>query len=286
MNASFLGLVQNATFLLAVAFLFDVAASRWRVRQSSFWKVLVGLALGAIGITVMLTPWTFGLGIVFDTRSILLGISGLFFGFFPTAIAMAMTAAFRFYQGGTGAWTGIAVILTSGAIGIAWRHFRRRPLAEISWQELYLFGMVIHLAMLGLMFTLPWATALRVLSNIALPVLVIYPLGTALLGVLMVNRLRRETMEETLRKSEEKYRWVVDNMADVITVIDMNLRFTYVSPSIMRLRGYTAEEATAQTFEQVMTPESLQLIAKVFEEEMEFEASGTADPCRNGSPWA
>jgi len=45
-------------------------------------------------------------------------------------------------------------------------------------------------------------------------------------------------------------------MADVITVMDMNLRFTYVSPSIIRMRGYTAEEATAQTFEQVMTPES------------------------------
>jgi PAS domain S-box-containing protein/putative nucleotidyltransferase with HDIG domain len=91
----------------------------------------------------------------------------------------------------------------------------------------------------------------------------------------------RKLAEETLRKSEEKYRWVVDNMADVITVIDMNLRFIYVSPSIMRMRGYTAEEATAQTFEQVMTPESLQIIAKVFEEEMTLEASGTADPGRS-----
>jgi PAS domain S-box-containing protein len=72
----------------------------------------------------------------------------------------------------------------------------------------------------------------------------------------------------------------LDNMADVITLMDMNLRFTYVSPSIIRMRGYTAEEATAQTFEQVMTPESLQISAKVFEEEMRLEASGTADPGR------
>jgi diguanylate cyclase (GGDEF)-like protein/PAS domain S-box-containing protein len=90
---------------------------------------------------------------------------------------------------------------------------------------------------------------------------------------------RRKT-EEALRLSEEKYRWMLDNMTDVITVMDMNLRFTYVSPSIMRMRGYTAEEAVAQTFEQVMTPESLKISAKVFEEEMRLEASGTADPDR------
>jgi PAS domain S-box-containing protein len=91
----------------------------------------------------------------------------------------------------------------------------------------------------------------------------------------------RKRAEETLRENEEKYRWVLDNMADVITVMDMNLRFTYVSPSIMRMRGYTAEEAVAQTIEQVMTPDSLQITAKVFEEEMTLEASGTADPGRS-----
>jgi PAS domain S-box-containing protein len=91
----------------------------------------------------------------------------------------------------------------------------------------------------------------------------------------------RKRTKEALRDSEQKYHWIVDNMADVITVMDMNLRFTYVSPSIIRLRGYTPEEAVAQPLEQMMTPESLQIIARVFEEEMKLEASGMADPGRS-----
>jgi PAS domain S-box-containing protein len=91
----------------------------------------------------------------------------------------------------------------------------------------------------------------------------------------------RKRTKEALRESEQKYHWIVDNMADVITVMDMNLRLTYISPSIMRLRGYTPEEAMAQPLEQTMTPESLQIIVKAFEEEMALETSGTADPGRS-----
>jgi len=90
----------------------------------------------------------------------------------------------------------------------------------------------------------------------------------------------RRHAEEALRESEEKYRWVLDNMADILSVLDMSLRFTYISPSVMRVRGYTAEEAMAQTLEQTMTPESLQISAEAFEEEMKLEVAGTADPAR------
>lgn len=273
----FLGLIQNASLLLAVAFIFDLAASRWQTEQASFRKALVGLALGVIGITVMLTPWNFGQGIVFDTRSVLLGISGLFFGWVPAVIAMAMTAAYRFYQGGTGAWTGVAVILASGTIGIAWRHFRLRSLSGLSWRELYLFGIVIHLAMLGLMLTLPGGAALRVLSNIGLPVILIYPLVTALLGALMVNRLRRERVEEALRESEEKYRLLNDKMSDIVWIADMNLQTVHVSPSVQALLGFTPEERMRQSISEQLTPDSLSYGMDAFAKALASEKQGHGD---------
>ncbi|MHB8772717.1 MAG: PAS domain S-box protein [Syntrophales bacterium] len=237
-----ISLVHNVTLLLAIAFLFDLAARRWHTGQSPFWQVPVGLAIGAIAIAVMLTPWTFEHGIVFDTRSVLLGIAGLFFGPASTATAMAMTAAFRFTQGGTGTWTGIAVILASGAIGIAWRYLRRRPLADISWRELYLFGIVVHSAMLLLMLTLPWTTALRVLSSIALPVILLYPLGTVLLGALMVNRLRSGQAEQALRESEDRYRSLCDNSIDAVLLTEPEGRILAANPEACRIFGRTEEE--------------------------------------------
>ncbi|MCF8146750.1 MAG: response regulator [Deltaproteobacteria bacterium] len=102
-----------------------------------------------------------------------------------------------------------------------------------------------------------------------------------LIGERLGRVIERKEAEESLKKSEEKYRLVADNIADVITVMDLNLHFTYVSPSIIRLRGYTAEETMGQTMEQILTPESLQIVAGVLEEELKLEASGTADPGRS-----
>ena len=94
----FPALIQNAALLLAMAFIYDVTTTRYRLEQPGLpMQLAIGMALGVLGIIIMLSPWHYVPGIVFDTRSVLLGISGLFFGVAPTAMAMAMTAAFRLF---------------------------------------------------------------------------------------------------------------------------------------------------------------------------------------------
>jgi PAS domain S-box-containing protein len=90
----------------------------------------------------------------------------------------------------------------------------------------------------------------------------------------------RRQAEEVLQESEEKFRLIAENTGDVIAVMDMNLSFTFVSPSIKRSLGYTVEEFMNMPLDRIMTPGSLEKLLNVYAEEMKLEATGSADPGR------
>lgn len=205
-NAALVSLLQNAAILLALVLLFDQITSKRRISRKIHIQIITGFVLGTLGIGIMLAAFKLEQGIIFDTRSVLLSMSAVFFGLIPTVIAIIVTALFRIVQGGAAATVGVSVIIATGSIGLIFRYFWKDKLMEITPFKFYIFGILNHIVMLALMFILPFKAAVNVVQNIGLPVMIIYPFATVLIGMLMVNRLKKEKLAISLKESEERLR--------------------------------------------------------------------------------
>ncbi|OHB30413.1 MAG: hypothetical protein A2X84_08145 [Desulfuromonadaceae bacterium GWC2_58_13] len=234
-------LISNAALLLALGALYD-AVLQQSDRLLHLKKLLVGAVIGTIGITIMLHPWPLFPGLVFDTRSILLSVTALFFGVVPAVIAALMTALFRVFQGGIGVAPGVAVITSSVLIGLGWRRYRPQWQKTFGRIELYLFGCIVHIVMLMCMLLLPWSMASRTLAHLTIPVLLVYPLATVLLGLLLERKLTQREAEFLVRDRERRFCKMIEQGCDIILLVDSQGRISYASESIVRILGYPVTE--------------------------------------------
>ena len=70
-------------------------------------------------------------------------------------------------------------------------------------------------------------------------------------------RSERALIKETLRKSQEKYKLLAEHSADIIYKLNIETeQYTYISPSIKRILGYTVEEGLALKAQDTVTEES------------------------------
>jgi PAS domain S-box-containing protein len=250
----FVGLVNNAALLLALWAIYGLVSLRSNLK-SSWEKVLSGIAIGGLGIAVMYSTLPFSPGVVFDTRSILLSISGLFFGAIPASIAALITIGFRLLQGGVGIGMGILVIITSTAIGVGWRYIRQKQEKESKWVELYLFGVIVHVVMFIDSLALPRDVFLNVFRNVAPSVMVIYPIVTVAIGLLFSSQLTRKKLSLDLQKSEEKYRNIVETTEEGICTFDQQGNFHFVNQKFTDMTGYTLAELIQRPYGDMLNEE-------------------------------
>lgn len=99
--------------------------------------------------------------------------------------------------------------------------------------------------------------------------------------------------EQELRSSEERHRLLADHASDVIWTMDLQGRFTYISPSVEKLRGYSVAEAMQQSLEEAFTKPSAMLARAGLGGILEAIQTGgamvefrseLAQLCKDGSP--
>ncbi|MFZ1289469.1 MAG: PAS domain S-box protein [Melioribacteraceae bacterium] len=99
-----------------------------------------------------------------------------------------------------------------------------------------------------------------------------------------ITTLRTRTLQERtageLLESEKRYRLIAENTADTIAVFDLNFKPIFVSPSVLKLRGFTAEETLEQSINQILTPESVQKVVDSLKEQLALEMTDNVELLR------
>jgi signal transduction histidine kinase len=198
----YISILNNITLLVSLAVIYSFLI-RHTAKNALSYQLLSGLLFGIVAIVGMMNSVPAIEGIVFDGRSIVLVVAGMFGGPVTAAVSALIAAGYRIFMRGAGTIMGVSVIAESAIIGTVVYYLRQK----YGWASNLLFiygaGVVVHLIMLILTATLPAGSARELLPQIALPIMIIYPLGTLLIALLFRSQ---EVFLEAKRKAEESDR--------------------------------------------------------------------------------
>ncbi len=82
------------------------------------------------------------------------------------------------------------------------------------------------------------------------------------------------------QNSETRYRFLAENIFDVVWVLDLDFNLHYVSPSYKALTGFSHEEAMKMNLNDFITPDSMEIAQQILIRELGREGMRDADPAR------
>ncbi len=179
-----------------------------RVRELSgvTHRILLGALFGLVACLGMLSPVEFSPGVIVDSRVVLVSLATLFGGFLAGSVAAVPVCALRLYLGGVGAPGGVASVLAGLLIGGGLAFYLRRSGQRVGYRHLAVLGILTSGTSLASTFLLPPALALPTFQGVLVPIGGLYPLGTLVLGALVLIENERRVAEASRRTSDQRFR--------------------------------------------------------------------------------
>src|SRR5680860_746112 len=229
-----LALVQNVALLVTLIVVLLMLYRRLKPGSLAY-VFAAGILFGAVAMAGMATPVHFAAGVIYDGRSIVLGLAGLFGGPVTAVVAALMSGAYRLYLGGAGTLPGLLVIGEAAAFGVILHFLRRRDERWVGLIRLWAFGVMIHVVMLALQLALPASMGWEVLRSVGPPVLILFPLGFVLMAEFLLDGERRQMVQESLGESERMYQTLFERASVGIFLIGGEGEALAVNPAMARI---------------------------------------------------
>ncbi len=236
-------LIRGGATLIALCLIESYVIRYWQTYNLV--KVIIsGLLYGIICIIGMYAPIQFTPGVIFDARSVVLSVAGLFGGPVVAGIAMVHAGGYRLWLGGAGAGVGVGVIVSCTLLGLVYRYFHHRGWVSINFISLLGFGFVVHGVSVLWFLLLPDPVIKKLFATLILPYVTVFTLATPLLGLMLQdtrNRLKTEdALKQTsaeLSESENRFRAVFDSSPNAITLKDESGQYLLVNKTYAQWHG-------------------------------------------------
>jgi PAS domain S-box-containing protein len=247
-------LVYKLSLLVALCALSGLIDPRYD-RKGLPGKILQGILFGITAIVGIMDPFILEKGLFFDGRTIVVSLGTLFFGPLAGIIAAAFAAIFRLSIGGIGTVMGLLSIFSSYLIGIFFYYKRKGSFVyAIANLQLFLFGIIVHLAMMLSILALPYRLIIESYSTMSFTVMGIYPVISFIIGKLLSSQEQNKIAFYTIQKiseqrlikekeliiSETRYRRLFETAKDGILILDaQNGTIIDVNPFMIEMLGYS-----------------------------------------------
>lgn len=227
-------IISNISLLIAISIVSGFIDKRWE-RTTRAGKLLQGALFSIVVVTGMLYPFKYSPGIIFDGRSIVISICTLFFGPVSGIITALSAAVTRLFIGGGGTFLGVMVILFSFLTGLFFHY--ERDLISINSKNLYIMGGIVHIIMMTLMLFLPGKEISLTFRTLGIPILLVYPLLTVLMGKILLDQKENSEFVKMLSESAERFRTTLYSIGDAVITLDKNGLITHMNPAAESLLG-------------------------------------------------
>ena len=260
-------LINNVAFLIALVAAGQVVISHGYKKPENR-QLVLGFLFGGVAMLGMANPFTLQPGVIFDGRTIVLAASGVVGGGIAAGVAAFMVALYRFEIGGSGTAVGITVAILSAALGALarawWSQRQRSPL----WFDYVALGVAVQLMQLAAFTQIPNQAGYAFIEQAWWVLLAFYPLGTMLL-CLMFRNFERQLLDKAAlqsareariaeeRASLQRFHAYFDHSIVGLAITNPDKGWIEVNEALCRILGYSQEELTAMTWEQVTHPEDL-----------------------------
>lgn len=235
-------LIFNLALLISVSVLSGFVDRRYR-RDTSPGVILQGLLFGMVAILGMLNPFILTPGIIFDGRSVVLSLCGLFFGPFSGLIAATIALSYRVFLGGGGVYMGVFVIISSTLIGVLFHRYSKTKQLLSNTGFLYGVGLVVHIVMVLMIVLIPSPMRMITFSTVSLTILGVYPVATALIGKILQDQADstgRKDAEIALQESENRFALFMDHLPAFAFIKDSEFKSIYVNKHMDEVLGASA----------------------------------------------